>query len=480
MILNMNRSILRILGRTFIFGLLVAAADATSADAQWKPLWNGRDFAGWDRMVVASDGNSSTLQINQDPRRIFTVVTEDGAPAMRVSGESYGALTTLEKFQNFHLRLEIKWGEKRWPPRATVARDSGILYCGVGDPNPGTGWLTSVENNIMERGIGQWWSVNGAIIDVEGVLITPGIESQVPYRKEGPGEQNILYRPGAPRMTADPANGITPPVDYERPFGEWNSVEVIFWAGNCIHLLNGNVNMVLTQPRFTQDGKVIPLLSGRIQLQSEGAECFYRAVEIRPIDEIPSAYLSQIPSWQNGDEGFQPLLGKDAEDGWTQCGPGKFELREGVASAHGGMGLWWYSRRAFTNFVLRGEFRQEQAGADSGVFVRFPPPGNDPWSAVKAGHEVEIGESQPENPTWRTGSIYPFKAALPGASKAAGEWNTFEIACIGHDYSVRLNDGMVTTWTDQERRSASGFIGLQNYDDGKMVRFRRLRVKDVP
>ena len=38
----------------------------------------------------------------------------------------------------------------------------------LGKPNPATGWMTSVENNIMERGVGQWWSVNGAIIDVEG------------------------------------------------------------------------------------------------------------------------------------------------------------------------------------------------------------------------------------------------------------------------------------------------------------------------
>ena len=40
----------------------------------------------------------------------------------------------------------------------------------------------------MERGIGQWWSVNGAIIDVEGEWITPEMEPQIPYQKEGAGE----------------------------------------------------------------------------------------------------------------------------------------------------------------------------------------------------------------------------------------------------------------------------------------------------
>ena len=73
---------------------------------------------------------------------IYAVGEADGAPALRVSGEIYGALTTQELFTNFHLRAEFKWGQKRWPPRANVARDSGILYCGVGEPNPQTGdWI---------------------------------------------------------------------------------------------------------------------------------------------------------------------------------------------------------------------------------------------------------------------------------------------------------------------------------------------------
>jgi hypothetical protein len=130
--------------------------------------------------------------------------------------------------------------------------------------------------------------------------------------------------------------------------------------------------------------------------------------------------------------------------------------------------------------VLRGEFLQEQPIADSGVFVRFPNPGNDPWVAVKRGHEFEIGDPNPENPTWRTGSIYPFKAATKANTRTPGEWNQFEMVCIGHNYSVRINNEVVTTWTDAKERSISGFIGLQNYNDGKTVRFRELRIKELP
>ncbi len=173
---------------------------------------------------------------------------------------------------------------------------------------------------------------------------------------------------------------------------------------------------------------------------------------------------------------FVPPAGPD----WAQCGPGEFSLENGVATAAGGIGLWWFTNRVFTNFVLRGEFRQEQPIADSGVFVRFPNPGNDPWVAVRRGHEMEIGDPNPENPTWRTGSIYPFQASTNANTRPPGEWNGFELSCDGHRYSVRMNSELVTTWTDPNQRSASGYIGLQNYNDGKTVRFRNLRVKELP
>src|SRR5687767_12363830 len=209
-------------------GLLAAASVsfyaaeeiAAAPKSEWKSLFNGKDLSGWDKYLSAP-GNQS-LVANVDPKNVFTVTNLNGAGVIHVSGEIYGAITTKEEFENFHFRLEFKWGEKRWPARQNVARDSGILYCCVDAPNPGTGWMTSVENNIMEKGVGQWWSVNGAIIDVEGEMITPEMELYVPYKKEGAGEKNIVYRKGAPLITASPANGITPNFDVEQVFGNWN------------------------------------------------------------------------------------------------------------------------------------------------------------------------------------------------------------------------------------------------------------------
>ena len=471
-----------------LFSLLLAALPCLTLGAadskyvvptsEWKSLFNGRDLSNWDKFLATPKGNEP-LVANVDPRNVFSVKTVDGEPLIHVSGESYGAITTQEEFSNVHIRLQFKWGVNRWGGRKHVGRDTGILYSGIGKPNPRTGWLLSVENNIMEKGVGQWWSVNGAIIDTEGEWITAENELYVPYKKEGAGERNIVWRRGGPRITTTSGNGITPPFDVEEVFGNWNTVEVVFWGAQCIHILKGQVNLVAVNPRYKKGDRWHPLTHGRIQLQSEDAEVFYRKVEARPLYGLPLELLGYALSPVATEEGFIPLLTGEALKDWKQAGAGKFSHVDGVAEGPGGMGLWWYSGRAFTNFVLRGEFLQEQEIADSGVFIRFPDPGNDPWSAVRQGHEMEIGDPHPENPTWRTGSIYPFHASVKANTKPAGQWNTYELVARGHDYSVRINGEMVNTWTDTTQRSLSGFIGLQNYDDKKTVRHRSLRVKEL-
>ena len=181
-----------------------------------------------------------------------------------------------------------------------------------------------------------------------------------------------------------------------------------------------------------------------------------------------------------GEEGFQSLFSPQALQHWRQCGPGRFIVTNGIATGESGMGLWWYSARQFTNFVLRGEFIQEQEIADSGVFVRFPDPQADPWNAVRQGHEIEIGDPNPKDPTWRTGSIYPFQASSKANTRPIGEWNQYEITCIGQKYTVSIDGESVTSWVDPKRRTTIGYIGLQNYNDGKTVRHRNLRIKELP
>src|SRR5437867_12420098 len=131
---------------------VISSAIAGKTD-DWKQLFNGKDLSGWDKYLAAKYSRGAKVKeppfgLNNDPLQVFTVVEKDGVPAIRISGEVFGAITTKEDFGNAHIRVEYKWGEKKWPPRAAAKhyRDSGLLYWGVGEHGAGSGaWMRSVE-----------------------------------------------------------------------------------------------------------------------------------------------------------------------------------------------------------------------------------------------------------------------------------------------------------------------------------------------
>ena len=273
--------------------VFLQAAPSPSPSVWGVSLFNGRDLSGWDTWLGIPHASVSGLDLpkdetgkytaaqglNSDPKHVFTVVTVDGAPAIRISGEMFGALTSREEYGDFHLRLEFKWGEKKWPPKENAARDSGILYYAVGEPGAADNkaWMRSLECQVQEHDTGDFWGVGGTFADVAGDA-------------EGEGkDRKVVHRPGAPLV----AVGGTPrraikALDNERPTGEWNTVEVMCLRGTCRHVVNGKTNLVLTNPRQPgADGAMVPLTKGRLQIQSEGAEVFYRNIQVRPISELP-------------------------------------------------------------------------------------------------------------------------------------------------------------------------------------------------
>ena len=59
----------------------------------------------------------------------------------------------------------------------------------------------------------------------------------------------------------------------------------------AVHMVNGKVNMVLYHSRRPVAGGFEPLTKGKIQIQSEGAEVYYRNIRMLPITEIPTQML---------------------------------------------------------------------------------------------------------------------------------------------------------------------------------------------
>jgi hypothetical protein len=182
--------------------------------------------------------------------------------------------------------------------------------------------------------------------------------------------------------------------------------------------------------------------------------------------------------------GFIPLFdGTQASlDLWSQAGPGSFELHDDCSmETTGGMGLLWFPEE-FSSYRLRLDWMM--AGDDnSGVFVGFPDPGDDPWIAVDSGYEIQIDAT--DEPDRTTAAIYTIQGADPEARDAAlnppGEWNSYEILVDDPRIEIRLNGVLVNSFvsTDPARDLSSGFIGLQNHGADDSVRFRHVRIADL-
>jgi len=164
-------------------------------------------------------------------------------------------------------------------------------------------------------------------------------------------------------------------------------------------------------------------------------------------------------------------------DGWSQAGPGGFDAVDGVLRSREGMGLLWYSPRKFTDFTLELSWRVTAPTDNSGVFLRFPPPADDPGIAISQGYEVQINDN-PDGDPQKTGAIYNVAPPSASASNPVGEWNTYRIRVTGQRYEVWLNDTLVNDLTSTDpARGESGHVGLQNHDRGSRVEFRAISLK---
>jgi hypothetical protein len=276
----------------FGMAFLILAASALAAEpGEWRPLFNGKNLDGWDTYLGPPHASVTGLKLaknekgaytepvglNNDPTGVYTVVEEDGKPAIRISGQIWGAITSKEEFENYHLRLEVKWGEKRWPPRENTVRDSGLLYHCIGPQGAhGKFWMKSFECQIQENDTGDFHSVAGVLVDVEGDK--PDAKSPLVFRKGGP-----LHKGWKSRIIRNPRS--------EKPTGQWNRVEIYVHGQTAVHVCEGQTNMILNGLRHVVDGQEVPLTKGKVQIQSESAEVFYRNIEIRPINKIPDEVL---------------------------------------------------------------------------------------------------------------------------------------------------------------------------------------------
>jgi hypothetical protein len=229
------------------------------------PLFNGRNLDGLYTWLEHSKYD--------DPKRVFTVV--DGQ--LRITGEEWGGIATRQDFRDYRLVAEWRWGGLTFEPRKDKARDSGILIHGVGEDGAyGGKWIQSYEYQIIEGGTGDFILVGGKEQPRLTCDTRPGKGKELHWQKGGlpvtrdrgrfnwygrdPDWQDVL--------------GFRGRDDVERPIGEWNLSEVLCDGDRIVNKLNGVV---------VNEGYNASQTAGRIMIQSEGAEIFFRKLELLPL-----------------------------------------------------------------------------------------------------------------------------------------------------------------------------------------------------
>ncbi len=265
---------------TLVLGLFCFCA--THANGASKPiqLFNGKNLSGWTTWLKTSQ--------HTDPQSVFTVADH----SIRISGEGYGYLATNDEFENYRLKLEFRWGKQSHTDRGErkgTALDSGVFLHATGphgNSHDGDGaYMAAIECNVYQGATGDFLLIRGD--DREGHLIVPrATVSQAsftdsdgfPFWQPG-GQKRELHTFGRINWSKKSLEwkdqrDFRGSNDLERPYGNWNRLVCECRDRSISTWLNGTL--------INQVSDVYPY-KGKILLQCEGAEIYYRNITLTPL-----------------------------------------------------------------------------------------------------------------------------------------------------------------------------------------------------
>jgi Domain of Unknown Function (DUF1080) len=241
------------------------------AKEKWAPLFNGRDLTGWYTFLQKHGKD-------RDPDHVITI--EENAihiykNAPEASQVVMGYIGTQKEYGNYHLRFQYRWGIKKFEPRFKLKRDAGLYYHLNG---PDAVWPRGLQFQIQQTDVGDLLTLYGFELDT---WIDPKTRSDA-QATFGEPEQG-----GQERVLGGKAIGYQKRLPGEIEVEGWNTIEVIAKGDTTVHKLNGHLvnrgkNIRFTDPE--KPGNSTPVTRGRIALEIEAAEIYFRNVEIRELD----------------------------------------------------------------------------------------------------------------------------------------------------------------------------------------------------
>jgi unsaturated rhamnogalacturonyl hydrolase len=269
----------------FGVGAFLLAGTEMLRMVEWRPLFNGTNLDGWSvhlRGPADNEGPARLVQVRNGMLHFY-------ADAAAGSSQPFGYIATVGEYSNYRLRLEFKWGEKKFAPRTKSRRDSGLLY--HLSPRDKV-WPDSVECQIQENDVGDIYAIStrltapvdplstNILVTISTNRTTGGIRTNrnaVPvFLETGPG--SVPYVQGAVGTSLR----VVRQALHEHE--GWNTVEIEVHGDKATHRVNGQIVNGCRAIQQRVDGAWAPLDHGRIALQLEGAEILYRNVEIQELN----------------------------------------------------------------------------------------------------------------------------------------------------------------------------------------------------
>lgn len=271
---------------------------------EWQTLFNGKDLPPHNHYLGIPDATIDIPGLKRDslgnyleglgwndPLEVFSVVELENEPVIRISGQVIGGLVLADSLSNYHLRLQFKWGDIKWDWMEGRPKDGGILY------HQGNG--VRHEFQIHEGDVGSYWAKK-VVLDIPA-RYTHNIPEAINHAKpfllplvNTLQDSMLVFDAYAPFHHFDGSGGpkdwqivIANPYN-ENPHGQWNSLELICWENHAVHIVNGKVNLVLLNSFCQTSEELIPLTTGRLVLQSEGAEIFFKDIHVKKFKTLPS------------------------------------------------------------------------------------------------------------------------------------------------------------------------------------------------
>lgn len=132
--------------------------------------------------------------------------------------------------------------------------------------------------------------------------------------------------------------------------------------------------------------------------------------------------------------------------------------------------LW--TKKAYRDFVLEGDFLMGEGVVDSGFFLRSEQ------DQIQIGISGSLKRDLTASP-YIPGKGYPVEAKGVNDLLKKNDWNTMKIQLIDQTYTVWLNGQEVMTYTS-ENMPEEGPIGLQLHPNNEMtVAFKNLKIGKI-